>query len=154
MIANVDKSFLSNADIPLLTYPNTQNDDINFYGRTRGNMQGYRPTQFVVGLLNGTQFGGVVDPRMSRMIAPAPDGQYRGLDINVVGTGALTTAQQPNNFYGYPGTGGLQLPGRYLFDDKAKVPLMTYSQLQFIKAEAAYKMGDLTTALQLSLIHI
>ncbi len=148
VIANVDKSFLSNADIPLLTYPNTQNDDINFYGRTRGNMQGYRPTQFVVGLLNGTQFGGVVDPRMSRMIAPAPDGQYRGLDINVVGTGALTTAQQPNNFYGYPGTGGLQLPGRYLFDDKAKMPLMTYSQLQFIKAEAAYKMGDLATALQ------
>ena len=40
------------------------------------------------------------------------------------------------------------MPGRYLFDDKAKVPLMTYSQLQFIKAEAAYKMGDLTTALQ------
>jgi hypothetical protein len=148
VIAAVNKSFLSNADDPLLTYPNTQNDDINFLGRTRGNVQSYRPTQFIVGLLNGTQLGGVLDPRLSRMIAPAPDGVYRGLDINVVGFGALATAQQPNNFYGYAGTGGLQLPGLYLFDDKAKLPLMTYAQLQFIKAEAAYKMGDKATALQ------
>jgi hypothetical protein len=59
---------------------------------------------------------------------------------------ALPVAQRPNNLYGYVGTGGLQLPGRYLFDDKAKMPVMTYSQLQFIKAEAAYRLGDRTTA--------
>ena len=127
--------------------PSTQNDDINFWGRTRANFNAYRQTQFVVGLMNGTQFSGAVDPRMSRMLSPSPDGLYRGLDVNVVGFGALTTAQQPNNVYGYAGTGGLALPGRYIFDDKAKLPLMTYSQLQFIKAEAAYKMGDLATAL-------
>ncbi len=147
VIAAVDKSFASNADDPLLAYPATQNDDINFWGRTRNNLTTYRPTQFIVGLLNGTAFGGVIDPRLSRVIAPAPDGQFRGLDINIVGFGALTTAQQPNNFYGYPGTGGAQQPGRYLFDDKAKVPLMTYAQLQFIKAEAAYRSGDKATAL-------
>ncbi len=147
IISAVDKSFVGNFDDALLTYPNTQNDDINFYGRTRGNINAYRPTQFVVNLLNGSQFGGVVDPRLSRMLPPSPDGQYRGLDINVVGFGALSTAQQPNNLYGYAGTGGLQLPGRYLFDDKAKMPLMTYAQLQFIKAEAAYRSGDKATAL-------
>ncbi|WP_026897166.1 RagB/SusD family nutrient uptake outer membrane protein [Daejeonella oryzae] len=147
IIAAVDKSFASNADDPLLTYPNSQNDDINFWGRTRGNIHNYRQTQFIVNLMNGTQFGGVVDPRMSRTLAPSPDGLYRGLDINVAGNGALAAAQIPNNFHGYPGTGGLQSPGRYLFDDKAKMPLMTYSQLQFIKAEAAYKMGDKATAL-------
>ncbi|MES3034393.1 MAG: RagB/SusD family nutrient uptake outer membrane protein [Gemmatimonadota bacterium] len=147
VIALVDRSFSSNADDPLLTYPATQNDDINFYGRTRNNMTGYRPTRFVVNLLNGTSLGGGVDPRMSRMIAPAPDGVYRGLDVNVVGFGALTVPQQPNNLHGYAGTGGLQVPGRYLFDDKAKMPLMTYAQLQFIKAEAAYKRNDRATAL-------
>ena len=147
VIAAVDKSFTGNADDPLLAYPATQNDDINFWGRTRGNLPSYRQTQFIVGLLNGTAFGGVVDPRLSRMLAPAPDGVYRGLDINVVGFGALTTAQQPNNFYGYAGTGGLQLPGRYLFDDKAKLPVMTYAQLQFVKAEAAYRAGDKAMAL-------
>jgi hypothetical protein len=137
----------SNADDPLLTYLATNNNDTNFLGRTRGNMPSYRQTQFVVGLMDGTQFGGAVDPRMSRMLSPSPDGEYRGLDINIVGFGALSTAQRPNNFYGYAGTGGLQLPGRYIFADKAKLPVMTYSQLQFIKAEAAYRMNDKGTAL-------
>ena len=58
VIAAVNKSLASNADDPLLTYPGTQNDDINFWGRTRGNIQtnttGYRQTQFVVNLMNGT----------------------------------------------------------------------------------------------------
>ena len=151
VIAAVDKSLASNADDPLLTYPNTNNDDINFWGRTRNNLTGpttnVRQTLFVVNLMNGTHFGGVVDPRMSRMLSPAPDGQYRGLDLNVTNFGALTALQQPNNLHGYPGTGGGQLPGRYLFDDKAKIPAMTYSQLQFVKAEAAYRKGDPALAL-------
>ena len=148
VIADVDKSFASNADDALLTYPNANPfDDYNFWGRSRNNITAYRQTQFMVNLMNGTQFGGVVDPRMSRMLSPSPDGVYRGLDPNVLGFGALTAAQQPNNFFGYAGTGGLGLPGRYLFDDKAKIPLMTYAQLQFIKAEAALKMGDQATAL-------
>jgi len=147
VIAAVDKSFTGNIDDALLTYPNTNNNDINFLGRTRNNFTSYRQTQFVVNLMNGVQFGGVVDPRMSRMLSPSPDGEFRGLDPNVVGFGALTTTQRPNNLYGYAGTGGGQLPGRYLFDDKAKMPAMTYSQLQFIKAEAAFRMGDRATAL-------
>jgi hypothetical protein len=146
VIAFVDRALQSNADDALLTYPNTQNDDINFYGRTRNNLTLYRPTQFAVSLLNGQVFSGVVDPRLSRMMAPAPDGVFRGLDINVVGTGALTTAQQPNNFFGFPGAGGLGTPGRFLFDDKARMPAMTYAQLQFIKAEAAFRRGDRATA--------
>lgn len=147
VIAAVNSSFVGNVDDALLTYPATQNDDINFWGRTRGNIHNYRQTQFVLSLLNGTAFGGVVDPRLTRMLAPAPDGVYRGLNPNVVGFGGLAAAQQPNNFHGYVGTGGQQLPGRYIFDDKAKIPVMTYSQLQFIKAEAAYRMGDFPTAL-------
>ena len=148
VIADVDKSFAGNADDALLTYPNANpTDDYNFWGRSRNNITLYRQTQFIVNLMNGTQFGGVVDPRMSRMLSPAPDGAYRGLDPNVAGFGALAAAQQPNNFFGYTGTNGLGLPGRYLFDDKAKIPLMTYFQLQFIKAEAALKMGDQATAL-------
>ena len=148
VIAAVDKSFASNADDALFTYPATSPDnaDRNFLGRTRANFHTYRQTQFVVGLMNGTQLG-AADPRMTRMLSPSPDGQYRGLDINVVNFGALTAAQQPNNPMGHVGTGGIGLPGLYLFSDKAKMPIMTYAQLQFIKAEAAYKMGDKATAL-------
>ena len=141
IIALVDKSFTSNADDALLTYPNTQNDDISFMGRTRANFHTYRQTRFVVDLMNGTAFNNTPDPRMTRMLSPSPDGVYRGLDPNVIGFGALTAAQQPNNPMGYPGTGGLQQPGRYIFDDKAKLPAMTYAQLQFVKAEAALRAG-------------
>ncbi|MBM4193969.1 MAG: RagB/SusD family nutrient uptake outer membrane protein [Gemmatimonadetes bacterium] len=147
VIADVNRSLAGNADDPLLAYPGTVNDDMNFWSRTRNNITNYRQTQFVVNLMNGTAFGGVVDPRMSRMLAASPDGLYRGLNINVVGFGALTATQQPNNFFGYAGTGGLTLPARYIFAEKSKLPVMTYSQLQFIKAEAAYKMGDKATAL-------
>ncbi|MEO7996384.1 MAG: RagB/SusD family nutrient uptake outer membrane protein [Gemmatimonadaceae bacterium] len=149
VIDAVNKSFASNADDPLLTYTGADplNSDLNFWGPTRGNMNNYRPTAFAVGLLNGTVFGGVVDPRLSRMLSPAPDGVFRGLDVNVVGFGALTGTLQPNNFHNYVGTAGARLQGRYIFDDKAKIPVMTYAEMQFIKAEAAYRQGDKATAL-------
>jgi hypothetical protein len=149
VIAEVDQSFAGNADDALMAYPgvSTDNADRNFWGTTRDNITLYRQTQFVVNLMNGTQFGGVDDPRRTRMLSPSPDGQYRGLDPNVAGFGALTAAQQPNNFYGYAGSTRLGLPSRYLFSDKSKIPVMTYAQLQFVKAEAALRAGDQATAL-------
>ena len=149
VIADVDASFASNADDFLLTYPNTNNDDINFWGRTRNNITSYRQTQFIVGLMDGGQFGGTVDPRMSRMLAiDSANTTYRGQDINIAGaTSGLAAPLAPRNFFGYVGTGGAGSPGRYLFDDKAKIPLMTYAQLQFIKAEAALRSGNNALAL-------
>lgn len=149
VIAAVDKSFTANADDALFTYPAIDPlfADYNFLGQRRGNFGSYRQTEFVVNLMNGTSLG-TVDPRMTRMLAPSTDGLYRGVNINVVGTGAMSATQIPNNFYGNVGTSsGVGLPSRYLFSDKAKEPVMTYSQLQFIKAEAAYRLGDKATAL-------
>ena len=149
VIAAVDKSFLSNADDALFTYPAVSADfaDYNFIGYTRNNFRAYRQTQFVVNLMNGTALGSSVDPRLSRMLSPSPDGQFRGIDINTVG-GGLTTGTYPMNFMGYVGLGGgTGLPSRYIFDDKSKFPIMTYAELQFIKAEAAYRSGDKATAL-------
>ena len=151
VIAFVDKAFAGNADDALLQYTGTSpdNQDFNFWGPRRDNITRYRQTQFVVNLMNGTDFGGVVDPRMSRILSPSPDGQYRGLDVNAAQTtpfGALAASQQPNNFYGYPGLTGAGLQSRYLFSDRSRMPIMTYAQLQFVKAEAAFRMGDLATA--------
>jgi hypothetical protein len=148
VIAQVDSSFTGNADDALLAYPcgDAAFADCNFDARSRNNITNYRQTQFVVGLMNGTQFG-AVDPRMSRILAPSADGQFRGVDPTVAGYGAMTASQQPFNLFGYAGTGGLNLSSRYIFDNKSKFPFMTYSQLQFIKAEAAYRSGDKATAL-------
>ncbi len=151
VIAEVDKSFTSNADDALLYFPNTQNDDRNFLGRSRGNFVNYRQTEFVVGLMDGTVFG-VEDPRMTRMLSPSPDGEYRGMDPDRALTAQFPLSccvdQRPNNPYGYPGTGGIGQPGLYLFADQARMPAMTYAQLQFVKAEAAYRMGNKALALQ------
>jgi hypothetical protein len=147
VIAAVDASLASNADDALLQFPALVNDDRNFYGPTRGNLPSYRQTQFVVGLMDGTQFGGAVDPRMSRMLSPAPDGVYRGLDPALGTNGALSTTQRPNNVWGYATSPATGTPTRYFFDDKSRFPAITYAQLQFVKAEAAYKMGDKATAL-------
>ena len=146
VIAAVDKSFASNIDDALLGYTGVSNDDRNFLGPTRENFTAYRQTTFIVSLMNGTEFSGVVDPRMTRMLSPAPDGEYRGLEPTF-GTGGLTANQIPNNIWGYPALITIGTPTRYLFDDKSRIPVMTYAQLQFIKAEAAYKKGDKETAL-------
>ena len=145
VIAMVNKSFVSNPDDALFQYPATSTDlaDYNFLGRSRNNITPYRQTRFVVNLMDGSQFGGAVDPRMSRMLDSAANGSYSGIDVAAGGT---LPAQLPFNFFGYAGTAGLGLPGRYIFDDKSKVPVMTYSQLQFIKAEAALRKGDAATA--------
>ena len=149
VISLVDKSFQSEDDDAIFPYPAASADhaDFNFWGQTRGNVQSYRQTQFIVHLMDGTEFGGAVDPRMSRMLAPSPDGQYRGLNIDDPTFGALPDSQIPNNFFGYPGTQRTGLPGRYIFSDKAEIPIMTYAELQFIKAEAEYYAGDKAAAL-------
>ena len=149
VIAYVDSSFASATDDAMWTYPQKDPNlqDYNFLGQSRNNFTSYRQTPFALNLMNGTVFGGVVDPRMTRMLSPSPDGQYRGIDPKVPNA-AFTASTAPNNFFGWPAA---QRPtpnsGRYVFDDKVTVPVMTYSQLQFIKAEAAYRKGDKATAL-------
>jgi hypothetical protein len=150
VIKYVDSSFTSNADDALWTWP--QKDptlqDYNFLGQSRNNFTSYRQTIFVVNLMNGTDFGGVVDPRLSRMLSPSPDGQFRGMNPNDPTGGAFTATTAPNNPFGQT-VANRPVPGsgRYLFDNNAKVPVMTYAQLQFVKAEAAYRSGDKATAL-------
>jgi hypothetical protein len=148
VIAAVDKSFTSNADENLLNYPNSQpSSDRNPLGWTRNNVRSHRQTEFVVNLMNGTIFG-TVDPRMTRMLAlDSANQKVTGLNINTIAYGALTLPQQPRNFFGQVGTSGSGVPGKYIFDDKAKLATITYAQLQFVKAEAAFRMGDKATAL-------
>ncbi len=151
VIAAADKSFASNADEALFTYTSadpTAANDHNFLAVERQNMATYRQTTFVVGLMDGTQYVGAVDPRMSRMLAQDSTNTFRGISVN---QGYSTvTRERPWNFWGFYGTAnppaGTQ--GRYLFDKRVKYPVMTYAQVQFIKAEAALKAGNQGVARQ------
>ena len=150
VIKYVDSSFTSNADDALFNFPNKDPNlqDYNFLGQSRNNFSSYRQTIFAVNLMNGTAFAGVADPRLTRMLSPSPDGVYRGLDPNSPTGGTTDTTRAPKNFFGWTlTTRPTPNSGRYIFDDKAKVPNMTYAELQFVKAEAAYRSGDKATAL-------
>ncbi|MEJ2883788.1 SusD/RagB family nutrient-binding outer membrane lipoprotein [Pedobacter sp. GR22-6] len=147
VIEYVDKSFTGNVDNALYTFTGGQSALSNFWGQRRANLNAFRQTEFFVNLLNGTAFPGIVDPRMSRMIWPSPSGIYKGIQPTFALTTISPAADRPPTFFNTVGNVLESSPGRYLFDDVAKIPLMTYSQLQFIKAEAALRKGYLPVAM-------
>ncbi len=147
VIEYVDKSFASSADDALYAFAGEQTQLSNFWGQRRANANLFRQTSFLVRTMNGGVFTGVIDPRLSRMLQPSPsDSLFRGVDPTLGYANIPVAADRPGTFLG--GTSvTLNSPGRYLFDDKSKVPFMTYSQLQFIKAEAALRGSQPTVAL-------
>ena len=152
VIEYVDKSLASNADNFIVPNAGSTATNGNFYGPLRNNLAAYRQTRIMVGLLDGTYFTGVanpaLDPRLPTMLTASADGVYRGTAPGSAdgGTAAAKT-QVPNPW----GTLGSVVPpagqGKYLFKDAVGFPIMTYAEMQFIKAEAAFRMGN--TALSL-----
>jgi hypothetical protein len=144
VIAACDASMASNADNASVPFLGNTTDDSNFFGTLRSNMTAFRLSNFMIGLLSGANptMLGAQDPRL-RFILP----QASAIDTTVRGgdPAAGTTAL---NIWGYttnPST--LNVRGRYLFVDAARFPIMTYSEIQFIKAEAALRKGDKPLAL-------
>ena len=162
VIAACDKSLASNADNALITYNGTVSADTNFNGPGRNNYANFRQTDFMVRLMDGTVFAGARDPRMGRILAPsiglsetapasaaAPDPTkytFVGNPLNVTASTTAGPSRIPN-LWGTFVAGTATTPGRYIFRDKANFPLMTYAEIQFIKAEAAFIKGDKTMAL-------
>lgn len=148
----VDKSFASNADNASVIIPGTSpfTSGLNFFGPTRGNVGLYLQTDYVINLMNGTIFGGVADPRMAFLFKPSLDGQFHGLPVTK-GVGIFSANQRPPNFWGLYGStaspaGGVDTGARSFFKNTASFPVITYPELQFIRAEAAFKKGDKVTA--------
>ena len=145
VIAFVDKSMASNADNFLIPFNGSNSGDANFFGPLRSNINNFRQTAFMVSLLDGTVFNGVKDPRLPIICSMSPDSVYRGV---------VPTNGDPNNVNGntkrIPTLWGdlsntfnsTTSPGKYIFKDKATYPIYTYAEMQFIKAEAAFKKGD------------
>jgi hypothetical protein len=152
------------ADDFCIPFDATRNDDANFYGTYRDNLTSFRQSTFIVKLLDGRTLTGSVnkDPRISHMINMSADttgtgnGGYKGVDAglgdqyNGVTTGANARKRVPNpwgdSVYVNPSASAFTNTGKYLFQNKAVEPIMTYAQMQFIKAEAAFRKGDKATA--------
>lgn len=160
VIEYVDKALASNADDALIRFEGIVSANTNFFGPLRNNIGRYRQTKFIVGLLDGSNpvltdpalvdVDGqhLKDPRITAMMAPSPDGEYRGI-TPFAGLGEWSRDEQPKNLWNEVGYRGLSpSPQIYIFNNDAKFPLMTYAQLQFIKAEAAFIAGNSSLALE------
>ncbi len=145
VIEYCNKSLASNTDNFAIPHAGTSSADGNFLGPVRNNLRVYRPTVFFLNLLNGTVFNGVTDPRLPIMLTASPNGNYYGVtptkgDTTNV-TGKVTRIPL---LWGVPPTETVaaNIPGKYIFKDKADHYLLTYPEIQFMKAEAAFIKGD------------
>jgi tetratricopeptide (TPR) repeat protein len=127
------------------------NNQNNYWGRFRANNVNLRQSKFITDLMKGTYTGtftGIDDPRRWYMLTTGTAGDINnmfGIEATKGETG-LGTSQRPVNFYG-----ALTIPNadtaRFIFRDNAEFPIMTSSEIQFMKAEAAFRKGDKTMAL-------
>lgn len=123
----------------------------NFFGPSRNNVGGFRIGAFPVNLMNGTVFTGVIDPRAKYIMRPSPDGVFRGIPCNQQADFSPAN-QKVYSFWGVISqttapAGGIDTGARTFFKNDAKWPIMTYSEMQFLKAEAAFRKGDKDMAL-------
>jgi len=146
IISYVDSAFVGNSDDALFPYTGTRAATTPFFAPGRNNFGTFRQTEFIVNLLDSTVYG-APDPRLGRMLAWSRDSTYQGLQPTY-GYAGMELIKQPMNLMQYTSNPEATDPGKYIFHNTASIPLLTYSQLQFIKAEAAYYKGSKDVALQ------
>ncbi|MHA4846814.1 SusD/RagB family nutrient-binding outer membrane lipoprotein [Flavitalea antarctica] len=137
-----------NADNAYARFANTGiTGTANYYGPFRGNVGALRQAQYPVNLMTGLnpRFPGVFDPRTPYLLRLNTNGTYRGIAPNK-GNSGLAAADRPENFWGQ-GYDTVTSPtsdarARYLFRNAAHFPIITASEIQFIKSEAHYRKGE------------
>jgi hypothetical protein len=171
VIEYCDSSLSSFNDDFLIPFDAAKNDDANFFGTFRDNLTLFRQSDFIVRLLDGTVLAGTTptslnafnrDPRMRHMLSCSQDttngnGGYRGVapatgDPNsgaTTGVNALrrVPAVWADSIYANPSAANFSTNSRkYLFGDKVVMPVMTASEIFFMKAEAALRSSSASTA--------
>lgn len=153
VISAVDSSFTGNSDNAYVKFSGSVSDDASFFGPMRGNILGARASRFTVSLLDGSALGTILDPRIKIMLPPSINTLAGGTTwVGVqptVGYNPIPANDRPYNMYGLNSvaTAPDKTVGMYLFTNTVKWPMMTYSELQFIKSEAAFRKPDKALAL-------
>jgi hypothetical protein len=150
VIYYAQRALASNADNAYVPFTGSTTSDGNFFGPMRDNLTGFRQSELMVRLMSGTTstFSGVVDPRMSRILVPNYSGTYSGVAYMKANPDPKNLDNAIRSPFGtVSGQDVTKLNGRYIFANTAPFPLMTYSEMQFLIAEAAYRKGDFSLAL-------
>ena len=179
VITFCNRSLATPADDFLIPFDGAKNDDANFFGTFRNNLNLFRQSDFVVRLLDGTVLANSAstitngvnrDPRMRHLLTCSEDttngnGGFRGVGpgtgdafatltgVYAVGTTNWLNARKRvptpwlDSVYTNPSISAFNpLARHYVFADRAVMPIMSASEIQFMKSEAAFIKGDLTTA--------
>jgi hypothetical protein len=151
VIKAVDAAMASADDDVMISFENGPLDasQSNFFGPRRNNLPLYRQSDLVMRFLDTPFVKGAVDPRRAYIFKPSTDGRFRGLRANGGEATTLPAAQRTFNFFGIAATTAPanDLEARTYFKNDSRQPIVTYSEMQFTKAEAAFRKGDRATAL-------
>jgi hypothetical protein len=144
----------TNADNTSLKWSNAGGSGTySYWSPFRGNIGTLRQTKFIADLMQGvnSQFPrGYIDPRAWYIIRENPNGTFKGTRPNK-GTDGLATADQPANFWGGAFSSTVapssDANARYVFTNSPKFPIITASEMKFVKAEALLRKGQKAEAL-------
>jgi hypothetical protein len=135
----------------------------NFLGPFRNNIGGatvasptaIRQSAFIADLMSGLNatFTGVADPRAIYLLRKNTNGTFKGVEP-VKGQAVMAGADRPESFHGVSQATGTvntapttDVNCRFIFRNNAPFPVMTASEMAFIRSEAAFIKGDKATAL-------
>jgi hypothetical protein len=153
VVKYVDLSFVGETESATVNFTATSADDANPLGPLQGLLTASttyygRATTTILGYLTGGVRGTPAtdpktsaDPRLSRMLPSSTAVATLGVYQAVQPTHGSNTTTVPF-VYGALPAGASSYNGKYIFADAARYPIMTYSQLQFVKAEAQLIKGS------------
>ena len=134
----------------------------NMFGPFRANLGGastvsptaIRQGAYIANLMSGVNsaFPGVVDPRAIYILRLNANNTFKGVEPNR-GQAVLAANDRPENFWGVPQISANNtapandLNCRFIFRNDAPFPVMTATEISFMRAEAAFLKGDKATAL-------
>jgi len=135
----------------------------NFLGPFRNNLgsatvaspTAIRQSAFIADLMSGLNpaFTGVADPRAIYLLRKNTNGTFKGVEP-VKGQLVLAGADRPESFHGVSQATGTvntapttDVNCRFIFRNSAPFPVMTATEMAFLRAEAAFLKGDKATAL-------
>ncbi len=152
------QSSLDDASVKFdINNPNTS--AYNIFGPIRSNLGNFRISKFTVDLMTGTAiapgpaFNNIVnDPRIKYIYRPSNDGTYRGIQsLTYTDLPSTPTDQRVPSVWGTVAqtsapAGGVDTGARTFFRNDAPAMMMTYSEMQFILAEAYLLKGQSSNA--------
>ncbi len=140
----------TNADNAMLKYVATgSNRSANYNGPFSNNGIGsLRQSEYSVKLMTGgnSAFPGVEDPRRYYLLKTNPNNTFVGVQPNRGAASIANVNDRPNNFYGSANLVTVAPANdngcTYIFKNYAESPVITASEIQFMKAEAHLRKGE------------